>query len=553
MIQTNQYIQDVLTGKIITGEFIKLACQRHVEDLAKDWQYYFDEEAAEKVISLAEICRHWKGTKAGERIILEPHQRFYFASLFGWKHKETGLRRFKESYNEQARKGGKTTMLGIVSIIHLILDNEEGSQVYVGATKEAQATILVNDAARIILKTPELKARFKLFTNREKYNRVVYNKTSSFIAPIGADSNTSDGLDPSMGNIDEYHEHKTDAVLNVVVSGMGSRREPLLNIITTAGFNKNFPCYSVKRKTAIEVLKGVKHDETLFVLIFTIDEGDDWKNPDCWIKANPNLGVSVRMDFLKAQFQKALNSGGSVEVNFKTKHLNIWTDAAETWISDEIYLKNNGRLQKDDLLGCECYGGLDLAKSIDINAYSLYFPNENAFLRWFWIPEEKARKNKDDVNYMTWAADGWIELTEGDIVDHRFIIAKIIELQTIYNIRSTAFDRFLATHGVVQELISEGVTMSEFGQGYKSMSTPSKEYEKLMTNAEIENFGNPIIRWMLGNVELSIDPAGNIKPDKGKSKNKIDGIVSDIMALGESMSDEGEVSSYLENDELEMI
>jgi len=553
MIQTNQYIEQVLAGELITGEFIKLACKRHVEDLNKDWQYYFDEDAAIKAITLAEICRHWKGTKAGERIILEPHQRFYFASLFGWKHKYTGLRRFKESYNEQARKGGKTTMLGIVSIIHLILDNEEGSQVYVGATKEAQATILVNDAARIILKTPELKGRFRLFTNREKYNRVVYEKTASFIAPIGADSNTSDGLDPSMGNIDEYHEHKTDAVLNVVVSGMGSRRQPLLNIITTAGFNKNYPCYSVKRKTAIEVLKGVKYDETLFVLIFTIDDNDDWKDSECWIKANPNLGVSVRMDFLKAQFTKALNSGGSVEVNFKTKHLNIWTDAAETWIADEIYLKNNGRLTKDDLLGCECFGGLDLAKSIDINAFSLYFPNEKAYLRWFWIPEEKARKNKDDVDYMTWGRDGWIELTEGDIVDHRFITAKIIELHTIYNIRSTAFDRFLATHGVVQELMNEGVTLSEFGQGYKSMSTPSKEYEKLMTNAELENFENPIIRWMLGNVELSIDPAGNIKPDKGKSKNKIDGIVSDIMALGESMSEEREVSSYLENNELEMV
>jgi len=173
-------------------------------------------------------------------------------------------------------------------------------------------------------------------------------------------------------------------------------------------------------------------------------------------------------------------------------------------------------------------------------------------LRWFWIPEEKARKNTDDVNYMTWEADGWIELTEGNIVDHRFIIAKIIELCLAYDIKSIAFDRFLATHGVIQELISEGVTLSEFGQGYVSMSTPTKEYEKLMTNAELENFENPVIRWMLGNVELAIDPAGNIKVNKGKSKNKVDGIVSDIMALGESMSGDGEVSSYLENDEFEM-
>ncbi|GAH01029.1 unnamed protein product, partial [marine sediment metagenome] len=227
-----------------------------------------------------------------------PHQRFYFASLFGWVNKNTGLRRFKESYKEVARKDGKTTELAIVSLTHLMIDKEEGSQVYCGATKEAQATILVNDAGKIINKTPELKNRFRLFTNREKYSRVVYDKTSSFIAPVGADSKTLDGFDPSVGNVDEYHEHKTDEVLNVIVSGMGSRREPLLNIITTAGFNKNYPCYSVKRKTAIEILKGVKVDETFFIMIFTLDDGDDWKDESVWIKANPNLGVSVRMDFL---------------------------------------------------------------------------------------------------------------------------------------------------------------------------------------------------------------------------------------------------------------
>jgi phage terminase large subunit-like protein len=553
MNQVSQYIEDVLEGTHLTGELIKLAVKRHVEDLKKDWDYYFDEEHAKKAIGLAEICRHWKGEKAGQRITLEPWQRFYLANLFGWKHKETGIRRFKESYMEVARKNGKTTLLAIISIIHLVLDKEQGSQVYCGATKEQQASILVNDAARVILNTPELNERFKLFTNREKYHRVIYEKTSSFIAPIGADSNTSDGLDPSMGNIDEYHEHKNDGVLNVVVSGMGSRRQPLLNIITTAGFNKNYPCYSVKRKTAIEVLKGVKVDESLFVMIFTLDEGDDWKDEDAWIKANPNLGVSVRIEFLREQLQKAINQGGTTEVNFKTKHLNIWTDAAEVWIQDEIYLKNNGRMSKDDLLGRECYGGLDLAKSIDLNALSLYFPEYKAYLRWFWMPEEKAKNNTDDVDYLTWAREGYIELTEGDIVDHRFIIAKVIELCTEYNIKSVAFDRFLATHGVVQGLMDEGVTLSEFGQGYVSMSTPTKEYEKLMTAGELENFENPVIRWMLGNVELAVDPAGNIKPNKGKSKNKIDGIVSDIMALGESMSGDGEISSYLEDNELETI
>jgi phage terminase large subunit-like protein len=555
MKQFNKYVEGVLSGKIVACEFIKLAVQRHVDDLKKDWGYMFDEDRVKKAIQFAELCRHWKGSKAGERIILEPWQRFYIGSLFGWVHKESGLRRFRDSYMQVARKNGKTTMLAICSLIHLVLDNEEGAQVFCGATKEEQARILTNDVAQIILKTPELRRRFRLFKHKDKYSRTIYKKTNSIVAAIGSDSKTQDGFDPSMGNIDEFHEHKTDALLNVIKSGMGSRVQPLLNIITTAGFNKNFPCYTMKRKTSIEILKGVKSDDTFFCMIFEMDEGDDWKDKENWLKPNPNHGVSVIPQFLRDEFNKALNEGSSTEVNFKTKHLNAWVDAPETWIQDEIYLKNNHGMDPKDLEGQECYGGLDLAKSIDLNAFSLYFPEEKAFLRWFFMPEEKGRDrdNKDGVDYVAWENQGFVEFTPGNIVDHRYLIKKIIDLRAIYDIKSIAFDRYLSHHGTIQGLMDEDMELSEFGQGFVSMSAPTKEYEKLMVSGVLENFNNPVIRWMLGNVVIDMDAAENLKVHKGKSANKVDGIVSDIMALGESMSLEEDTGSYLEDGEIEVF
>lgn len=555
MVRFYQYIDDVLTGKVITGNLVKLAVKRHCTDIKrKNFKYRFDEEKASKIIKFAEICRHWKGDKSGQRIELQPHQVFYFASIFGWVDKETGLRRFKQSYKEVARKNGKTTELAVISLFHLLFDNEKGAQVYCAATKEDQARILVNDAAQITLTTPELKEKFKLFKYRDIYNRVYYPSAGSFIAALGGDSTTQDGLDPSIGNIDEFHEHKTDALLNVIESGMGSRQQPLINIITTAGFNKNYPCFSVKRKTAIDILKGILKDDTFFALIYTLDEEDDWKDSDNWIKANPNYGVSVKKQFLKDSFTKAINEGGNTEVNFKTKHLNIWTDAAKTWIQDEVWLKNNDKIDINSLVGCDCYGGLDLAASIDLNAFSLYFPSQRAFLRWFWMPEDKLKANKDGVDYIRWMNEGYILTTPGNVVDHEFIYAKIIEISKVYNVKSIAFDRFLAYHGVIQSLMKESITLNPFGQGFLSMSTPTKEYEKVLNNCEIENFNNPVIRWMIGNVELEMDAAGNIKPSKGKSSNKIDGVVADIMALAQTMININiNTTSKYENDEMLLL
>lgn len=529
MKQVNKYIDDVLTGKIITGELVKLAVQRHLEDLDKDWDYVFDGQKAKQAIEFAQRCRHWKGEKAGELIVLEPHQQFYFASIFGWVHKKTGFRRFRTSYKEVGRKNAKTTECAVKACYHLLADKEAGAQCYFVATKEDQARIAFKDATEIIKITPGLNSRFNLFTKS-----IVYK--SSFMKPLGSDSNTQDGFDPSYGIIDEYHAHKDDKMLNVIESGMGARRQPLIDIITTAGFNKAYPCYSSLRKSCIDILRGIKQDDETFALIFTLDEDDDWEDQSMWIKANPNLDVSVKMSYLMTRFTKAKNQGGSKEVDFKTKNLNIWTDVAEVWIPDAIWIKGKKDISKDSLLNQPCYGGLDLAKGIDLNAFALFFPDTFSALLYFWIPEYKANNHRDGVDYIKWANDGHIKITSGNIIDHRQIVFDIKEIISKYDFQSLAFDRFLSHHGVIQDLIDEKIECHELGQGFISLSEPTKELERLAYSGELNHFGNPILRWMASNAVRDINPAGAIKLNKAKSENKIDGLAALINAIGEWMT-----------------
>lgn len=539
----NQYIREVLSGDIITGDFIKLAVKRHVADLKRqsteNFPYYFDEKHGQRFITFAQTCKHWKGTYAKEYIKLEPWQQFYFIVLFGWMKEEGGYR-FNTSYLEIGRKNGKTTMLAIKALAHLKLDKEAGAQAYIAATKEDQARIGFKDVTGIIKASPGLSELFKIYTKSVTMG-------DSFIRPLGSDSNTQDGFDPSRGYIDEYHAHPTSEMLNVLESGMAARQSPMIDIITTAGYNQQSPCYTEMRKTAIEVLKGIKEDESLFALIYSLDEEDDWNDEGCWIKANPNIGVSVRLPFLRERYLKAKNESGSKEVDFKTKNLNIWTQAAKTWIADEKYMECFG--EYPPLKGLECNGALDLASVRDIAAFYLVFTinGKKYRLPFFFIPEEaiRERSKRDGVNYETWYKNGFLIKTPGNVTDYDFIRAKIGELNTIYHIVSIAYDRWNASQLIIN-LTADGFTCNPFGQGFASMSTPTKELEKLIMTKEYVHDGNPVERWMFGNIMLTRDAAGNIKIDKGKSKEKVDGPVALVMALGESMTNGTNTSVYEE-------
>jgi phage terminase large subunit-like protein len=558
-----QYCQDVLSGQIVTGKYVKLAVQRHLDDLATGPSrgLYFDAKAAQRVIDFFHLLRHHKGEWAGQPVVLEPWQQFYIWCLYGWKRTD-GTRRFRSCYLAVARKNGKTTLSAGKALYALIADSEPGAQVYTVATKEDQARIAFDDASFIIDKTPSLKKVVKVFTKSITYQE------NSFVKPLGSDSKRQDGFDPSYAIIDEYHAHPDASMLDVIESGTGARRQPMIDIITTAGYNQQGPCFKLERVIK-EILEGKKQDDSQFGMIFALDEEDTkdpeegqrpaWENPALWVKANPNLGISPKIPFMMDRLKKAQNEGGDKQVDFLTKNLNVWTQSAKTWIQDTFWLActKNG-MRPGQFKGRTCFGGLDLASRVDIAAFSLFFPlDEDSYFNgkpvkfarfgWYFVPEDSAnrRSNKDKVSYLEWIKDGWVFGTPGNVTDYNFIKKTILDLGSMFNIVSIGYDPWNSSQLVI-DLIEEGATMSEFRQGFHSLSTPTKEYEKLILGGELITSEDPVIRWMLGNVSIRRDPAGNMKPDKEKSQEKIDGIVSDIIALGEYLSDDSEGESIYE-------
>ena len=545
MIQANQYAHDVISGKIVACKFVKQAAQRHLNDIEKsnsdDFDYVFDEEDAMRYSSFCELLHLWKGQWANQKVVLQPWQLFIIQVLLGWKHKDTGLRRFKKGYIEMARKNAKTTLVAMIALAMLMIDNEIGGQIYSAATKEEQARIVVNDMAGIINSTPLLGAYFQFRKAKEGYSRIMYTDSYSFVRPLGRDSKTQDGFDPSIGLIDEYHAHPTDELVDVIESGMGSRREPLLLIITTAGFNIISPCFQF-RKSCESILTGESIDDSLFCIIYTLDEDDDFQDENVWIKSNPNLDISVKKEFLKGQLIDALNRP-SKRVPFLTKNMNMWVDAPTVWIPDEQWMQQSIDVSIEDLIGYECYGGLDLASTKDTTALVFYFPDykgKELIYPFFFIPKETAKENEKEVKvpYTQWAKDGWITLTDGGMgraTDYDYIRKKIEDLTELgWYINSIAFDKFNSSQ-LVGELRTRGYIMEDFSQSIGVISFPTKDFERRIVTQKLFHNGSPVMRWQIKNVFLYTDANENQKIDKAKSINKVDGPVAAVMALARNL------------------
>lgn len=526
----NHYITSVLDGSTVACELVRLACKRHLRDIGRQrtaqFPYYFDEAIGAKWIKFANLCKQWKGSGARTTITLQPWQEFYMMELFGWQ-RVTGGRRFRTAYLEIGRKNGKTSLCAIKAMGHLLIDKEPGAQVYIAATKEEQARIAFRDVQEMIKATPALREKFTIYVKS-----VVSD--SSFIKPLGSDSDTQDGFDPSYGIIDEYHAHPTSGMLNVIESGMGARSQPLIDIITTAGFNRMSPCYSETRKASIDVLRGIKHDETHLALIYTLDDGDDWRDENVWIKSNPNLNVSVRMDFLRDRLVKAINEGGSKEVDFKTKNLNVWTDALSVWISDDTWNKCADDFTVQDCTDLPCYFAIDLASTMDTTSLAMVFVDGNQYnvINEYFIPEEtiERRSEKDGVMYRQWARDGHLTITPGNVTDYDYIRSRLNELkQTVRFVRG-AYDDWNSSD-LIPRLIDDGFDMEPISQNIKSMSTPTKEFEKMVYQGRIVHNGHPVTRWQMSNVMIKRDANENYKIAKDKSIEKVDGPVSITMAV----------------------
>lgn len=452
-------------------------------------------------------------------------------NIFGWKNAD-GTRRFRYAYIEIARKNGKTALSAGIGLYMLFADGESRPEVYSAATVKDQAKICFSDAVEIV-KATDLKNYLTPYRNS-----IVYElKGGTMKPPLSSDYGTHDGLNPSCGIIDEFHAHKDSGMFDVIKSAFGARRQPLMFIITTAGFDKSGVCYAY-RENVIKVLRGVNEDDSLFGIIYTLDDKSEWDDPKMWIKANPNLGVSLSADYLADQVKDAKNRPEAVR-NVMTKNVDLWVDAERTWILDDVWQKCIGTTDPADLKSCACWGGLDLSNVSDITAYVLLFHENDRFqlLPHFWIPEEKMleKVRKENINYDKWVAEGYVTVTPGNVIDYDFVKADILRIVADYDLRTSAYDRWNASQTII-DLQNEGMECNPFGQGYGSTSAPTKEFEKLVLTGKIEHFGNPVLRWMLASTLVKTDPAGNIKPDKEKSTQKIDGIVAAIMALGEWMT-----------------
>lgn len=535
------YVDDVLQGRIPACYWLKRACERHVEDLehGEERGLWFDRDAAQLVIDFFGLLKHSKGEWAGQTIRLEPWQQFVVWSVFGWQRRDEDgqpVRRFRTVYLEVARKNGKSTLGAGLGCYLMVADGEPGAEVYSAATKRDQARITHSEATRMVKASPALRKRVTVFRD----NLHIQNTASKY-EPLSSDYNSLDGLNVHGVIVDELHAHKTRDLWDVLDTATGSRRQPLMFAITTAGYNRHTICWE-QHEYSQKILDGVVADDSFFGLIFTLDEDDDWEDEGAWLKANPNLGVSKKVHDMRLKARKAQEMPSALNV-FLRKELNVWTQAETRWVPVDHWAACGQAVDATGLRGRTCYGGLDLSSNTDVTALVLVFPPETdedlyQVLCRFWIPEENIldRVKLDRVPFDAWVRQGYVVATPGNVIDYDWILAQVDEDMQAYDLEELAFDRWGATKLQTSLMELGGAEfLVQFGQGYASMSPPMKDLEKIILGHRLAHGNNPVLNWMAHNVVASQDPAGNIKPDKSKSTERIDGIVALVMALDRSI------------------
>jgi len=533
--EVTSWARAVIAGDVIACRFVRLACKRHLDDLKRGPKrgLTWNPGAAQHRIGFyARFLRHSKGEWARKPVTLSGWQKFCIGSVFGWKRAD-GTRRFRYVYQEVPRKNGKSTMLAGVGLDLLVCDGEDGGEVYAAATKRDQARIIFDEAKRMVATSPELQrtvARFKL--------NLSVDRSGSKFEPLSSDERTLDGLNPHGVLIDELHRHRTRALLDVLDTAMGSRRQPLLWIITTAGDDNPESVYAHENLYAQQVLEGVIDDDNVFAFITTIDKDDRWNDPKAWAKANPNLGISVKLDDLKRQAKKAAKSPSAL-VAFKRLRLNVRTSDSERAIDMALWARNSrGRFDPDKLEPPrKCYGGLDLSSKIDISAFvKLFEPDADGIMRIaarFWMPADtiEQRADRDRVPYRRWVDEGWIEATPGNVIDHAEIRQAIVGDAQHFQIEGINYDPWNATQLGV-ELNEHCVQSFEFIQWLRSYTAPTKELQALLADRKLDHGNNPVLAAMASALKVQRDKNLNEMPHKANSIGRIDGMTALIMAIG---------------------
>lgn len=553
------YARNVISGEQVACKWVRLACQRQLDDLErwgavyfdgqayKGGPYYFDETEAHRVCEFVEALPHVKGEWARRRetIKLEPWQCFRLTAIFGWKRADDHTRRFRTAYTEVARKNAKTTTAAGEALYCLTLDDEPGAEVVSAAVDREQAAIVWGEQAkRMVERSKDLR---DLGVQAMAHSIVVPSTGSSF-KPLSRDSGSHDGLNIHMAVVDELHAHKTRDMWEVIETATGAREQPLIDAITTAGSDRAGICFE-QRTYVTKILDGVVEDETYWGIIYTIDDKDDWEDEAVWIKANPNLGVSVKIDDLRRKVDKARSTPAAV-AGLLTKHFNVWVNADANLFDIRAWERPASEggcyqpgLRIEDFRGRPCWLGLDLASKVDLNALVALFERDGLYycFPFLWLPEEAVEESTNS-QYDGWVRSGHIRTTEGQIVDLDEIEDQVRELAKTYGPSSVPYDPHQATQLAVH-LEESGVPMVECLQSVRNLSEPTKELDALIREGKIRHDGNPVMAWMISNVVGHYDAKDNVYPKKQYPQNKIDGPVALIMALGMAIRERARLKS----------
>ena len=509
---------------------------------------HYDKKKADRAVTFIENLCHTKGKWAGTRFWLLPWQEQLIRDIFGIV-KPDGNRQFRTAFVEICKKVGKSELAAAVALYLLYADNEPSAEVYGAAADRQQASIVFDVAKQMVEMSPALMKRSKLMAATK---RIVNYGNAGYYQVLSAEVGGKHGFSVSGLVFDEIHTQPNRQLYDVLTKGSSdARQNPLHFIITTAGNDRHSIAFELHTK-AVDILEGRRVDPTFYPVGYGLKDDEDWEDEANWYKVNPSLGYTVDIERLRDAYREAKQNPAD-EITFKWLRMNMWVSSTTAWIPDAIYMRGNEPIDMDALEGRDCYAGLDLSSTGDITALVLMFPPRDMdekyiVLPFFWVPEDTIprRVKANSVPYDVWEKQGHILATEGNVIHYDFIEKFIYDLAEKYHILEIAVDRWNATQ-MIQNLEGEGFTIVPFGQGFSSMSAPTKEFYRLLMEGQIIHGGHPVLRWMAGNVVIDTDPAGNIKVTKAKSKEKIDGIVAAIMALDRCIRQEGKSGSVYDD------
>ena len=526
MSDYKSYAQQVVDGEIVTGRYIKLACQRFLSWFERE-DLVFKENKVNKVINVIEKMKHFSGKSAGKNFILEPWEKWIIANIYGWYYKDTGLRVVNKVFIMVARKNGKSALIGAMSIAELLL-GEPGGQIYNIAASREQAKLLF-DMESAFGKGLDPNRKYMKFQR----DRIFFNKMNSYSRCLASDTGKLDGLNPSFFVCDETHAYPDSKIWDVLISGQGFRENPLAVQISTAGYKLYGFCHTY-RQMCIDILEGLKEDDTQFTALYELDDGDDWTDESTWIKANPNLDVTISRKYLREQVQAAKNQP-SLEVGVKTKNFNFWVSSSDVWITTENLQKQSRDISLEDFKDKAVYVGVDLAAVSDITAVTLLAENGDELITktFYYLPSSCFENNVNAEKYKVWSRTGELIICPGNVTDFNVITNDFLKWRQMgLNIYSVSYDSWNAVQWAT-EMTEANFNLVPFSQTLGSFNRPTKEFERCIKLGKIFIDNNEITKWMFSNVALKRDFNENVKPVKGGDESqKIDGCISNVQALG---------------------